>query len=115
MNITKLDEAKWSLSKIENIAVPNLEHKPYLEFASNGGFSGYTGCNTVAGRYQTTGDTITFSDMRMTDRACEGDEASIESRFTDALSKATRFKTERNELILFTGDKLLIRLTAKQK
>jgi heat shock protein HslJ len=115
MNVTKLDEAKWSLSKIENISVPNMEHKPFLEFASSGGFSGHTGCNTIAGKYRMTGDKISFGDMRMTDRACEGDEASIENHFTDALSKTTRFKIESGSLKLYADEKLLLTFNAQKK
>jgi|GEM_PF-1021364 len=116
MNV-ELDNKKWVLATIGSKAVPALQTEPFLIFDQKSkGFSGNTGCNSVAGRYEIDGDKITFSAVRMTERACvETNQANAEKSLVNAFSTANRFKIEGDKLSFYNGSVLLISFKGKEK
>jgi heat shock protein HslJ len=49
-----------------------------LEFGTNGRVMVDTGCNSGSGTYQVSGPKLTFSDVAMTDRFCDGEAGRLE-------------------------------------
>ena len=60
--------------------------------------SGYNGCNTFSGFYETAAETITFSNISQTYRLCTEDVGRAEVVFNQVLSEAVTFT--------INGDKL---------
>jgi heat shock protein HslJ len=74
-----------------------------LKFGEDGRASGSTGCNNYSGTYQVRGDTISFSRLISTRRACLDQNASQqEQRFISALESANRFRLTSNRLTIFS-------------
>jgi len=72
-----------------------------LKFGEDGRASGSTGCNMYSGTYQVRGDTLSFSRLISTRRACLDQNAnSQEQRFISGLEAANRFR--------LVGDRLTI-------
>lgn len=112
-DVMNLDEKKWMLTAIESKALPNTPKIPYFVFnKTSGKFTGNFGCNSGSGKYETNGEKILFKDIIQTEMACGEPAASIERQFTDALSKANRFKMEEGKLLIFFDEKLLLTLKA---
>jgi heat shock protein HslJ len=80
-----------------------------LAFSADGQVSGSTGCNSFGGRYQVADDTIIFSEVVSTLRACT-DEAVMEreQRFLQALGAPVQFEVMGDQLVITsdTGDTL---------
>ncbi len=116
MNI-KLEDKKWVLTEVGSEMLPALQTEPFLIFDNgNKSFSGNTGCNSVAGRYEIDGDKITFGAVRMTERACmETNQAKAEQSLVNAFSNANRFKIEGDKLSFYNGSTLLISFKGKEK
>lgn len=83
---------------------------PYLEFdVKQGRFSGFSGCNRIAGGYRVgfgaNGDDLKFTPVAATKRACPDAEAQqIEASFLKALEATTRFETQGDVVRLYAGD-----------
>ncbi|WP_040166298.1 META domain-containing protein [Microbacterium gorillae] len=62
--VAALDSTKWSADG----------GKPFLEFASDGSFSGSDGCNSLLGKYaaDTDRDGVKLSQVTSTQKACKG-------------------------------------------
>jgi heat shock protein HslJ len=74
-----------------------------LNFGEDGRASGSTGCNNYSGTYLVRGDTISFSRLVSTRRACLDQNANQqEQRFLSALESATRFRLASNRLAIFS-------------
>lgn len=83
--------------------------KPFLNlFGSNETFSGFTGCNRIAGRYALRGnDGITFSHSAPSTRmVCIGDYD--EKEFFSALKRVNRYKSTGSQLQLMDGDDVVL-------
>ncbi len=69
-----------------------------LTFKNDGTFSATTDCNSMGGKYDSTKNTITFSDIFSTKMYCEGSQ---ENDFSSLLSKADIYMfTSKGELVL---------------
>ena len=74
-----------------------------LKFGEDGRAGGSTGCNAYSGTYQVRGDSLTFSRMAVTRRACLDQNASQqEQRFISALESASRFRLTANRLTILS-------------
>src|SRR5690348_14047652 len=74
-----------------------------LKFGEDGRATGSTGCNNYNGTYQVRGDTISFSRLISTRRACLDQNANQqEQRFLSALESATRFRLASSRLTIFS-------------
>jgi heat shock protein HslJ len=93
----------WRLQEIEGQAIaPEATNRreAFLKLdESTMRFSGNGGCNNLMGTYEPEGENrISFSDAASTRMACPDD--SIENKFINALSSATHYSLENNELQL---------------
>ncbi len=88
---------------------------PYLEFGSNlERVSGDGGCNRFSGTVTVSGQSLKFSRVISTQRACADDAANRnEAEFLQILDKVTRFDQKGGTLSLFAGDTPAIVLTAR--
>lgn len=74
-----------------------------LKFGEDGRASGSTGCNSYSGTYQVRGDSVTFSRLISTRRACLDQNANQqEQRFLAALEAANRFRLSSNRLTILS-------------
>jgi len=74
-----------------------------LRLGEDGRASGSTGCNSYGGSYQVRGDTISFSRIAATRRACLDQNANQqEHRFLTTLETANRFRLSSNRLTILS-------------
>lgn len=74
-----------------------------LRLGEDGRAGGSTGCNSYGGNYQVRGDTISFSRIVATRRACLDQNANEqEHRFLSALESASRFRLSSNRLTILS-------------
>ena len=74
-----------------------------LKFGEDGRISGSTGCNSYGGTYQVRGDTVSFSRLVSTRRACLDQNANQqEQRFLAALEAGNRFRLSGNRLTILS-------------
>lgn len=108
--------SKWILSTLHGTAVAITQgmQAPQLAFFPGqvSRVSGYTGCNNLNGTFEPgAGNTIKFSPLATTRRACPGG-VDIEQRFLKALQEVTHFSASENELLLRSGGKEIARFRA---
>jgi heat shock protein HslJ len=73
-----------------------------LNFGSDSSASGSAGCNSYRGTYRVQGNSITFSRLVSTRRACLDERANQqEQRYLAALESATRFRLDANRLTVY--------------
>lgn len=109
-----LSAKKLKLIKIGDKEVKLAADLPFLNFdtvkKSSGGNSG---CNVFGGSFEVNGDSIKFSDIISTMRACEfEDRMTIERGLFDGLQKANRFRLDGSRLILLNGDSAILEFEA---
>lgn len=76
-----------------------------LKFGSDGRARGSGGCNSFGGNYSVSGNTISFSPVISTRRACINAEMNQqEQRFLSALQSAETFRLSGNSLVIFHDD-----------
>ena len=74
-----------------------------LTLGEDGRAGGSTGCNSYGGSYQVRGDTISFSRIVATRRACLDQNANEqEHRFLSVLESASRFRLSSNRLTILS-------------
>ena len=74
-----------------------------LRLGDDGRANGSTGCNSYGGSYQVRGDTISFSRIAATRRACLDQNANQqEHRFLTVLETANRFRLSSNRLTIIS-------------
>lgn len=74
-----------------------------LRLGDDGRAGGSTGCNSYGGNYQVRGDTISFSRIVATRRACLDQNANEqEHRFLSVLESASRFRLTSNRLTIIS-------------
>ena len=101
---------KWMLRSIGGVPVSLKRDSPFLNFDSaRQSAGGNTGCNSFGGEYEAIGESIKFSNMIMTMRACEfEDRMSVQRNFMDSLQAADRFRIAGNKLEILTGVKVVL-------
>ena len=73
-----------------------------LAFDEHGQASGQGGCNSFGGQYKADSQTITFTALAQTLRACVDDSANQqEAKYMDALQSAGRYELTGTELTIF--------------
>ena len=75
-------------------------------------FTGNTGCNMMNGNVRIRGNTVAFSAVITTKRACI--RATPESELLSALSRANRFQASANRLRLYSGNRLLAEFSSRR-
>ncbi len=117
-NETTLINTYWKLTEIDGKQVTVVEgmNEPHLIFAAEQQVTGSTGCNSLFGKYSTSKDKLTFSEISTTKMACTEPEIStVEINLLDVFKNAGGFKLNGKNLELYNNGKLLARFTAKAK
>ena len=100
-----LEGTHWKAIELAGRPVPSqqLAREIYLLLEERGAIYGSDGCNQVAGTYRLEKDSIRFSDMAETQRACI-DTDNLDVTFRDALMTARRMTFSADRLELFDSD-----------
>src|SRR5262245_19631336 len=102
-------EVTWMLTSLQeagSAAVTVADPSRYrLTFGDNGNVAVRSDCNSCSGPYTLSGSTITISAMACTRAFC-GD-ASLDSRFTEALQKAGTISMDGEQLVVRGGGSVL--------
>ncbi|MGE5828155.1 MAG: META domain-containing protein [Micromonosporaceae bacterium] len=81
------------------------EVEAYFTFTADGQVSGNTGCNDFHGVYQAATETITFGQMGMTKKACQGAANRLEVAVTALFARGpVRFAIDADQLSLTRAD-----------
>lgn len=91
--------SEWRPAAIDGVEIA-ADSGILIQFRADGVVNGSGGCNRFAGTYELSGDTIGFSPLAATRKACPQPIMANESRFFDALERATRFSRDRIDLEL---------------
>lgn len=92
----RLAGADWVLAEAAG------KQAPYLRFDA-GRVAGLGGCNRFGGRYESTGDSLSFSTLIATRMACQPEVMSAEHAFFDMLDKVKAMKLDGDRLDLLDG------------
>lgn len=77
----------------------------YFEFTADGRVSGNTGCNEFHGAYQAAAGTITFSQVGMTKKACQGAVNALEAAVTTLFDgRPVSYRIEADQLTVSRSD-----------
>jgi copper homeostasis protein (lipoprotein) len=87
MTPVELAGVDWKLTRLGSGVVVADQRQPSLTLAADGRIAGFDGCNRLAGSYQVTGASITFSPLASTKMACL-DGMEVERAFARARSGA---------------------------
>lgn len=114
-NFGELDSRRWSLTEIGGTRVESSN--AFIEFNSaEKRFTGNAGCNQMFGKFETNGGEMNFSGIGTTRMFCsEEGVMKLESDFTKALEKATRFEINGEVLNVFAGNDLILKFSGITK
>lgn len=104
-----LAETKWKLISLNKKTVRQKGKKAYfLKLNSKDGkFTAFAGCNSIAGSYaMPSSDTLAFTQTIMTRMACP--DMALETNFAAMLEKVTKYKLDKDTLILFDENKKVL-------
>ena len=111
---TNLENRRWELSEINGQRV--YSSKAFLEFTSQNRFSGNAGCNRMFGSVSVSGRNIAFSGVGVTKMFCgENGVMKLETDFTRALERVTRFERTGNNLSLYARNRLVLKFKGTAK
>ncbi|MFF5230716.1 META domain-containing protein [Dactylosporangium sp. NPDC000521] len=85
--------------------------RAYLTFTIDGKVTGFGGCNNLTGTYTVDAETITFTAMGSTRKACS-DAGMVENKVLHVLQGTVQFRMEAGQLTLTAADGTGLRLTA---
>jgi len=114
---SRLDDRKWVLEQIKGrqtfVALPYA----FLNFdVKKMSAGGDTSCNVFGGGYAVKGDSIRFTNIMSTMRACiEDNKMSVERDMLDGLRAADRFEISGNRLLLYKGRALQLTFRGENK
>jgi heat shock protein HslJ len=113
----RLEDKKWMLEAIKGAPVSKLGRTAFVVFDNaKGSAGGNTGCNVFGGIYSAIGRTLKISEVISTMRACIEDERmKIEREFVDGLEKANRYEIQREKLMLYQSNRLLLTFKGEAK
>ena len=103
-----LTETRWNLAAIGGMpaVARGTERDPWLRLgATEGRVAGSTGCNSMGGSFETSGDRLTFGPLITTRMACvEENLMAQESRLLAALDSVARFAISADTLSLLGAE-----------
>ncbi len=110
-----LNDKRWELTEINGSRVDSS--KAFLEIAdSNTRFSGNAGCNRMFGDVSVSGKNINFGSVGLTRMLCnERGVMRLETDFTRALERVTRFEKTGNNLSLYARNRLVLKFKGTAK
>lgn len=102
--ITELAGTRWIVVEIQGETVaPAVEgwEAQSLQFEQDGQrAAGNGGVNRFGGRYKQAGETLSFGPLAMTRRAGPEAQMALETRYTQALSRVTRWRQDGVHVVL---------------
>jgi heat shock protein HslJ len=105
---------EWSLVYLRGTSLGNTN--PFLKFNDTSDrFYGNTGCNIMNGSSVVRGNTVSFSAVITTKRACARKPAEVESAVLSMLGRVDRFRVSKSTLSLFSGNRLLAQFVRQRK
>jgi heat shock protein HslJ len=112
-----LEDRKWMLEAIKGVPIAKAGRGAFLVFdATKGSAGGNSSCNVFGGQYTANNRTIRITDVVATMRACiEDSRMSVEREYLDALRQANRYSIERNKLMLYRNERLLLTFNGERK
>lgn len=93
---------KWELSTIDGKKIKE-ESPVILNFTADNSVNGYLGCNSVNGSYKIKGNSIQFTQLASTRKACM--DMSVEQSLLAILNTADAYAFENGKLILTVNGK----------
>ncbi len=102
----------WALLSVGgSAAIGDVE----VEFSEEGGISGWTGCNSYAGKYSASGSSFTIEELSWTEAGCPSHELFVqESLYTDLLVDAEEFAIDGSQLTITSSDGRTITFAMRQ-
>jgi heat shock protein HslJ len=102
---TPLLNTYWRLTHLGGIpALPDTSSRQPHFRLDGSRVTGATGCNTIGGTYELSGDRLRFGPLMMTRMACvEAARNQQEQQFTAALEATDRYEITGDSLTLFAG------------
>ncbi|MEZ4424554.1 MAG: META domain-containing protein [Gemmatimonadota bacterium] len=103
---------RWEVTFLQGGVDPaQAPRRPTLEFLDAGQAAGHSGCNPMAGSWNSDGGGLTFGGMALTRMACPEPVTAVETAFLDALDRTRASALVGDELVLQgAGGVLLARL-----
>jgi heat shock protein HslJ len=96
----------WKLEFLRGVNTRSVD--VHIQFDTVGKrFTGNTGCNVMNGAVRIKANSIAFSRVITTKRACAGAARAVETGLLAALGRTTRFQSSRNRLRLYARNRLL--------
>lgn len=115
MSQVELPASQWVLAELNGEPVTGVgERSPgYLRFEGGSErFAASAGCNSMAGKWSSDGETLTFSDVISTLMACEEPLMSRERALSQALTTTTEYRSRGGRLELLAGSAVVAAFTA---
>lgn len=112
--VSKQMQGKWELTSFRNeeIAENKFLKTPYIEFEGEGKrVYGNTSCNGFNGTFYLDDQSVRFSQLAVTRMMCVHEN--MEKEFLSEVPKITSYKINSNELQLYAGTELIMKLKKK--
>ena len=91
---------EWNIELVHQKAIHTSERAYlYFHFAGGNRLYGCTGCNTVNGKFEITGDKLQFKDLLSTNLSCSG--TAVETEINEALRQATNYYVTMHDNVEF--------------
>lgn len=100
--VASLSGTEWTVREIDGVAAtPGAGDKDLQIAFSDEGVSGFAGCNSFTGSFDTSGDSLTLGPLAATQRACiDNDVSAQEIKFLAALAEVDTYAIEGDTLLL---------------
>lgn len=110
-----LDARRWNLVELNGAKIESS--KAFVEFASaENRVTGNAGCNRMFGKFETNAGDIKISGIGATKMFCAQEGVmKLETDFTKALERATRFEQQGSTLNLYAGNDLILKFAVAAK
>jgi PKD repeat protein len=94
-DLSDLEGKTWSL-----VEAATLDVEPITAFFEGGTVSGFSGCNTYTGSYQSDGSSLTITILTTTQQACDEAATARENTYLANLGSVNRYVVQGNQLTL---------------
>ncbi|HKP28018.1 MAG TPA: YbaY family lipoprotein [Gemmatimonadales bacterium] len=96
-----LENTYWKLINLgaEEVHIPAGAREVYLQL-KGGQMSGFSGCNSLSGKYEISADQLKLTQMASTMMYCEGPGMAIEKSLNAAVERVARYRIDGNFLEL---------------
>ncbi len=110
-----IDGTKWTLSGVidyDSVGHQQGAEKAWITFNGDR-VTGFTGCNNLNGKVARAGNTITFGELAVTDRACAEAEGAMQKALVNGLKGKLTYKIDAGNLTLSTANAGLTFIAAR--